>query len=117
MRRKTGQIGELYAVHYLLCAGYMILKQNYYTRYGEIDIIAKKNNKLFFIEVKTRKSNSFGEPDEAFTSLKAFRMKKSIFTFFRIYKIKDWQADLIAISMNSFDEVQKIRHYKNVSLS
>lgn len=116
MLKKTGKLGESYVIHYLISNGYAVLKQNYYTRYGEIDIIAKKSGKLFFIEVKTRKSLKFGSPAEAFTRYKAVRMRKSIFSYFRLNKNMNWQADLITIKVNSFDEVNELRHYRNVPL-
>lgn len=116
MREKTGKLGEKYVIQYLLSSGYLIVKHNYYTRWGEIDIIAKKSNKLYFIEVKTRKSVQFGSPAEAFTKMKALRMKKSIFTYFAAYKNMLWQADFIAVIVNRFDEVSDIMHYKNVPL-
>lgn len=114
MRENTGKLGELYASHYLVSMGYKIIKTNYHTRYGEIDIIAQKRNKLVFIEVKARKSSKFGTPEEAFTKLKAVRIKRSIFVFFRTNKTRDWQVDFIAVYVNSFDEVVNLRHYKNV---
>lgn len=54
--RKTGQYYEDRTVEYLKKQGYYILEQNYRCRYGEIDIIAKNDGYLVFIEVKYRKN-------------------------------------------------------------
>ncbi len=51
--RKKGKIGELKVIEYLKKKKFSILKHNYFCKYGEIDIIAKKNNTLYFIEVKS----------------------------------------------------------------
>lgn len=51
-----GKEGELYVAQYLQNNGYKILAQNYRKRFGEIDIIAKKNDTLIFVEVKWRKN-------------------------------------------------------------
>ena len=51
-----GYFGEFAAILLLLCKGYRILKHRYKLSGGEIDIIAKRGNKISFVEVKTRKS-------------------------------------------------------------
>ncbi len=63
-KRKIGDFGENAAAEYLKSKGYKILKQNYYCRVGELDIIALDKNTLVFVEVKTRKSASFGRASE-----------------------------------------------------
>src|SRR6056297_3183638 len=55
-RKKLGNNGEAVASVYLERKGFEIIATNYYSQYGEIDIIAKKNQQLHFIEVKTRKN-------------------------------------------------------------
>lgn len=59
-----GQWGETVAVNYLLDNGYEILERNFHSRFGEIDIIARKQNIICFVEVKTRKNIFFGFPAE-----------------------------------------------------
>lgn len=55
-----GKLGENIAKNYLIKNGYIIRALNYRIGYYEIDIIAKYNDYLVFIEVKTRLSNTFG---------------------------------------------------------
>ena len=55
-----GDSGEELARTYLFKKGYRILEQNYKASFGEIDIIAEKNNCICFVEVKSRKSNKYG---------------------------------------------------------
>ncbi|MFH1563012.1 MAG: YraN family protein [Nitrospirota bacterium] len=64
-RIELGKAGEALALKYLRRHGYKIIEQNYKTRSGEIDIIAKNKDVLAFIEVKTRKSLEYGLPQEA----------------------------------------------------
>ena len=60
---ELGKIGEKLAAEYLINKGYEILAQNFYFDKAEIDIIAKKdNNTLVVVEVKTRNSDFFGDP-------------------------------------------------------
>lgn len=59
--RKLGNAGEDLACRYLQKEGYKILERNkHYSRFCEIDIIAKYKNTHIFVEVKTRKSDAFG---------------------------------------------------------
>ena len=63
--RIKGKIGETLAIKYLEEQGYKILETNYSNKLGEIDIIAKDNDRIVFVEVKERASAKFGYPREA----------------------------------------------------
>lgn len=60
-----GRFGEEAAKQHLIKCGYKIIEQNYRCRYGEIDIVARDNDYLVFVEVKARSSSYFGLPCEA----------------------------------------------------
>ena len=115
MNNKIGQKGENYAMYYLQKNGYKIIHQNLYTRLGEVDIVAYKNKKLIFVEVKSRKSLLNGHPEDSFTRKKYKLLLKSAWQYVAKTGFRGlWRIDLIAIVMNSFDEVEDIRHYRNV---
>ena len=65
-----GKLGEELAVNYLIGKGYEILERNWHNIHKEVDIIAKDGQFLVFVEVKTRRSNEYGEPDLAVTKRK-----------------------------------------------
>lgn len=69
--KNLGDFGEDMAECYLKEKGYNIIERNFYVRGGEIDIICMDENILVFVEVKTRKSDKFGEPSEAVDRKKA----------------------------------------------
>lgn len=114
--QRVGKFGEELARSYLVRHGYKIIDYNVKTSYQEIDIIAKLNDILVFVEVKTRTSDKFGRADEAVTSVKASNFKKAInyYLFKNNLKFKDAQADLIAVDINKFKKVAKIKHYKSI---
>ena len=62
-----GKRGEELAVHFLQNLGYVIIASNWQQHKFEIDIIAQDNNEIVFVEVKTRTSDFFGNPEEAVT--------------------------------------------------
>lgn len=64
-RKGLGYLGEDMAEKMLKLKGYIILKKNFKCKMGEIDIIALKNDCIYFIEVKTRTSQLMGRPSEA----------------------------------------------------
>jgi len=63
--KTRGNHGEDMAAHELEKTGYTIICRNYRLKYGEIDIIAQKNNVLYFVEVKSKCSASFSRPAES----------------------------------------------------
>ncbi len=62
---ETGKIGEENSITYLNKMGYDILKRNYKTPFGELDVIAKESGAIVFIEIKTRRSRAYGMPEES----------------------------------------------------
>ena len=69
-KQEVGKKGESVAVRYLKKQGYKIVEQNYRSKAGEIDIIAREKKTLVFVEVKTRRSTSYGSPKWAVTPKK-----------------------------------------------
>lgn len=78
MNTKTiGDFGERAAEEYLEEKDYEILARNFRLKLGEIDIIAEKDGCIVFVEVKTRRSNLFGEPGEYVDRRKQARIQKA----------------------------------------
>jgi putative endonuclease len=70
-KKAHGNAGEDLAVAYLEMKGYHILNRNYFYGKGEIDIIARDGETLVFVEVKSRHSPEFCEPEDAVSQAKA----------------------------------------------
>ncbi|MFC1663104.1 YraN family protein [Patescibacteria group bacterium] len=98
--KKLGQAGEIMADEYLQRGGFKILERNYHTRYGELDIVAQKNEVVHFIEVKTRSGTSYGSAKEALTRSKQHRLWQAGMRYMeqKNVKVSDYQFDLITIS-------------------
>ncbi|MBF0472901.1 MAG: YraN family protein [Nitrospirae bacterium] len=79
----TGAYGERLAGNYLLKKGYKIIKKNYKNNVGEIDIIAMDGDKLVFVEVKTRKGDTFGSPIDAVDYKKQKKIINTALCFMR----------------------------------
>lgn len=88
--REQGYYFEKIASEIIVSQNYKIIEKNYYTKYGEIDIIARKKNLIVFIEVKQRSSDIFGLGEDSinykkrkkiFLSAKNFLYKNKLFNF------------------------------------
>ena len=109
-----GKIGEELARYYLSKKGYHILEQNYQVRFGEIDIIAEKNNCICFIEVKCRQSQKYGLPEESITRYKMNKIIKVAQLYIKQKHIEDklFRFDVITVQFNN-GVLNKIRHIPN----
>jgi putative endonuclease len=98
-----GKNNESLAAVYLKRQGYRILEQNYRTRIGEIDIIARDNETIAFIEVKSRSSAAFGNPKYAVTLQKQRTISKVALHYLKSTHQSNVRArfDVVAISSNS----------------
>lgn len=74
--RRKGNIGESFVAEVLEGRGYEILARNYSTRFGELDIVAKKGDCVHFVEVKSRGSLDCGLPAEAVNHRKQQRIRR-----------------------------------------
>jgi len=95
-----GTNGENVAADYLLQNGYTIIERNWRFKHWEIDIIASKENKLHFVEVKTRTSKKFGNPEEGVNEKKMSSLKKGAEEY--LFQNQQWsliQFDVIAVTM------------------
>ena len=113
-RRKIGDWGEERAVEYLIKKGYSIKNKNVRNSYGEIDIVARINNKTIFVEVKTRRNTSFGNPEDSVNIRKKIKLIESAVAYMQEHPElgNDWQIDVIAIQTLNKDEFQVI-HFEN----
>ena len=110
--REFGTKGEDLACEYLQKNGYEIIERNkHFSKFCEVDIIAKYKNKMVFVEVKTRKSDAFGTPFEAITKTKYKNIKTGVLYYVQEHNIADFQIDVIGITL--YPKL-KIEHLKNV---
>lgn len=102
-----GKWGEELAACYLRDQGYQIIFRNFYSKYGELDIVAKKNHLLVFVEVKTRTQDNFGTPAEAVDARKRRHMTYAASYFIQRFGFQhvDLRFDVIEIRLNHLENV------------
>ncbi len=96
--RKTGVEGEEIGRKYLEERGYVLIEKNYRCKWGEIDLVMKKDEELVFCEVKYRKNSKFGMPQESVGFRKQQRIMKSISCFLKERSFcGKWRIDVLGI--------------------
>lgn len=113
-RKKTGAWGERMAAEYLENQGVKILEINIQTPYGEIDLIGEDNNQLVFIEVKTRRSKRFGDPEVSVNFRKQDHMINSALFYLQDKNLLDseWRIDVVTLCAIPSQPIE-IRWFKN----
>ncbi|MHA3724302.1 YraN family protein [Leucobacter sp. HY1910] len=81
--KAVGARGEAIAAAYLEGLGYRILDRNWYSRYGELDLVAAEGDMLVAVEVKTRTGLGYGHPLQAITQRKADRLRRLLLDWCR----------------------------------
>lgn len=113
--REIGAFGEEIATRYLTRLGYVIRERNFRSREGEIDIIAEKDDFLVFIEVRTRRSLSFGSPEESITAKKKDRLIALTQAYMegREDLPSCWRIDVVALELGPGGEVSRLELIEN----
>lgn len=109
----TGKEGEQIALTYLKKHGYRICETNFRCPLGEIDIIAREKSELVFVEVKTRKSDELGYPEQAVGPRKQRKMSQLALWYLQEKKLAGSAArfDVVAITMLSCgNEIKLIKN-------
>ena len=138
--QKIGEIGENIAVRFLVKHNFSILERNYTKKWGEIDIIAEKSSKLYFIEVKSvtretfknidtfkkptdttviRETSDHYRPEENMHPWKLKRLSRVIQTYLMSNREKedlDWQLDLLIVYLDIKNKKAKVKTISDVVL-
>ena len=114
--KEVARIGEELAAQYLKDRGYQILERNYRLRSGEIDVIAKEERRIVFVEVKTRRTLKFGVPQAAVTLAKQKQISKIALSYLQANNLLDapCRFDVVAIYLSSNTSTPtKFEHIQN----
>lgn len=108
-----GKAGEDKAADFLAANGYKILKRNYKTRLGEIDIVARDKETICFVEVKSRTTERFGLPQEAISKSKQRQIAKAALMFLKENDLLDSFTRFDAVSVLFGQDKPKLELIKN----
>ncbi len=127
-KRQLGDTGEGVACKYLENRGYEVVDRNYLKPWGEIDIVARKAKKLYFVEVKSvsreagrgdgSRETSY-RPEENVHPAKLKRLHKAIQTYLLDHKVPediDWQIDVACVYLDFSTHKAHVEILENVIL-
>ena len=109
-RQRTGKLGELAACRHLEVEGYTILGTNVRCGRSEIDIIAEHEETLVFAEVRTRRSQHLGTPEESITAQKQQQMLTAAHSYLEKTDgwHRNWRIDLVAVELDHLDRILRL---------
>ena len=114
MSRKKGYVGEEIAINYLKNKNLKFICKNYYSKYGEIDIIFENLQYIIFVEVKLRGKHSIVSGLESISSKKQRNIIKTAYMYLeKIKSPKQPRFDIISIETDNKTKVQSIIHIEN----
>lgn len=107
---QTGVFGEQQALLYLQDCGYQILDVNWRYRHWEVDIVMKDKDTLVFVEVKTRSSLAFGQPEDFVDGSKEknlFRLADAYIE--HIQYVGEIRFDIVSVVRRNKIEIEHIK--------
>lgn len=127
--QKIGELGEDIACMFLMKHGFEVIERNYTKKWGEIDIVAEKNNKKYFIEVKSTsvlsldyvlniQKDKIFNPEENMHPWKLKRLRRIVETYLiskRMGNI-DWQFDLLVVYIDLEKRLSRVKVIENIIL-
>ena len=122
-KQVVGDIGEDIVCRYLSRKGYRIIERNYRKKWGEIDIIAQKNEVRHFVEVKTVSDIGIYDdvdsyrPEENVHPRKLKRLARAVATYLANSREDiGWQFDIAAVFLDRVNKRARVRYLKDVTL-
>ena len=115
---ELGEAGEREAIRYLKKRGYKILATNWQAKHDELDIVARKDDLLVVIEVKTRRGTQYGRPASAVTKEKRKRLSRAARQYLKRLKTKPSaiRFDIVEVVWPE-GEAPEITHLENAFTS
>ena len=114
-RQRLGRRGEEMAARRLQAEGYRILARNYRCHFGEVDLVAEEGDCLVFVEVRTRRGDEWGTPEESVTKAKQARLLKVAQSYLDEHEAwdVDWRIDVVAVDIDARGGVRRLDVVRN----
>lgn len=115
-RRNLGDFGESVAAAHLIRQGYAILARKWCCAAGEVDLVARRGDQFVFVEVRTRRTTTYGTPEESITPTKQARLVAVAYAYLDACVLDattEWRIDVIAIRVDRAGRIADLNHIPN----
>lgn len=110
-RQSLGRLGERLAANRLAAEGYAIEARNYRCPAGEIDLIARHGGEWVFVEVRARRGDRFGTPEDSVTPRKQARLIACAEHYLNEHDLGDvpWRIDVVAVQFSPAGQLRRVQ--------
>lgn len=114
-RSEVGAHGEALAARHLAARGYAVRDRNWRHGRGELDIVAERDGAVVFVEVRSRRSDAFGAPEETLTSAKRAKLIETAQAYLAAHGLEHaaWRIDVIAIELDARLRATRLEHIES----
>ncbi|MFN8534629.1 MAG: YraN family protein [Dehalococcoidia bacterium] len=114
-RNEFGALGERIAADHLAQRGLRIVGRNVRYREGEIDLVAEEGDTIVFVEVRARRGEAFGTPEESLTPRKQAHLVLAAQRYLAATGREgaDWRIDLVAIALTTDGRLLRVTHLRS----
>jgi len=114
-RKRLGDAGEEIATHELVRRGYVVRERNWRCPEGELDLVAEQGEALVFVEVRTRRGDRFGTPEESITLAKRAHLIAAAQAYLQAHSLqdRDWRIDVVAVEMSAQGRLWRVDVIEN----
>ena len=114
-RKRLGNVGEEIAARELTRRGYAVRERNWRCPEGELDMVAVQGETLVFVEVRTRRGDRFGTPEESITLAKRAHLIAAAQAYLLAHSLQDhdWRIDVVAVEMSAQGQLQRVDVIEN----
>lgn len=118
--QSVGALGEEIASRFLVKRGFKVIDRNYRKKWGEIDLVANKENKIFFIEVKSVSYAFNGDgsyrPEDNVHPEKIKRLYRTIESYLmeKRQQNSEWSLGVIAVFLDEENKESQVRYTENI---
>lgn len=114
-RKRLGDTGEEIAARELIRRGYTVRERNWRCLEGELDIVAEQRESLVFVEVRTRRGDRFGTPEESITPAKRAHLVAAAQAYLQAHPLQDcdWRIDVVAVELSAQGKLLRVDVIEN----
>ncbi len=116
-RQQRGRWGEQRAAEALERAGFRIVARNWRCAEGEVDLVAEREGALYFVEVRTRRGEALGTPEDSLIPAKRARMEAVARRYLGEVappEVEAWHLAFVAVALDGRGRLQRLTFYPDL---